>query len=72
MKTKYYMYFLVSFPKMFLYSVVNPWNQKQTNKKISGKNSCFCIIVRIWLWTWIEEDLLKNSMKVGLVKIPAG
>ena len=38
---------------MFLYSVEALWNQKQTNKTCSGKNSRFCIIVRIWLWTLI-------------------
>ena len=45
---------------MFLYSIETHWNQKQTNKFFVCKNSHFCIIVRMWLWTWIEEDLETN------------
>ena len=29
-------------------------------KLFSDKNSCFYIIVRIWLGTWIEEDSHKK------------
>ena len=44
--SRFFLFCGVCFPKMLLCSV-------------SGKNSRFCIIVRIWLWTWIEGDLQK-------------
>ena len=61
------------FPKFFFIQLSLFGIKNRQIKKFSGKNSRFCIIVRIWFWTWTEEDLQNTSMKVlGLVKIPVG